>query len=107
MMHYPPSPTGRFSVCKGKGARGKARQWCGAVDLRNATIRKDRRFRPGLRAHLIGLVLAVLLPALTVAAGAAWHLADSYRHAFEARLQDTARAMALFLDSEVETHLAT
>jgi PAS domain S-box-containing protein len=77
------------------------------VDPRNPTTGKTKRFRPGLRAHLIALVLAVLLPALAVAAGAAWHLAISYRHAFEARLQDTARAMALFLDSEVQTHLAT
>ncbi|TDH58413.1 PAS domain S-box protein [Dankookia rubra] len=77
------------------------------MDPRNATIGKAKRFLPRLRAHLIALVLAVLLPALTVAAGAAWHLADNYRRTFEARLQDTARAMALFLDSEVQTHLAT
>jgi PAS domain S-box-containing protein len=59
----------------------------------------------GLRAHLVGLVLAALLPALTVGAAAAWSLAGSYSNAFEARLQDTARALALYVDSEIETQL--
>ncbi|MBL6457275.1 hypothetical protein JMJ55_18220 [Belnapia sp. T6] len=59
-----------------------------------------------LRAHLAALVLAVLLPALAIAGAAAWRLAEGYRAASEARLEDTARAMALFLDSEVETRLA-
>jgi PAS domain S-box-containing protein len=73
----------------------------------------ERRARPsgrghllGLRTYLLGLVLAVLVPALAVAGAAAWNLADSYRRSFEARLQDTAQALALFLDSEIRTHLA-
>jgi PAS domain S-box-containing protein len=58
-----------------------------------------------LRLHLLVLVLAVLLPALVAGGASAWHLANSYRHAFEARLQDTARALALFIDSELESSL--
>ncbi|MBL6080084.1 PAS domain S-box protein [Belnapia sp. T18] len=65
-----------------------------------------RRRLPGLRAYLLGLVLAVLVPALGVAGAAAWNLASSYRHAFEARLQDTAQALALYLDSELRVQLA-
>ncbi|MBP0444275.1 PAS domain S-box protein [Roseomonas sp. SSH11] len=61
----------------------------------------------GLRSHLLALVLAVLAPALLISGGAAWHLAGSYRHAFETRLQDTTRALALFVDSEIDTQLTT
>ncbi|MGK7867423.1 PAS domain S-box protein [Falsiroseomonas sp. E2-1-a20] len=63
------------------------------------------RRRWSLRRHLLVLVLAVLLPALVAGGVSAWHLANSYRHAFEARLQDTARALALFIDSELESSL--
>src|SRR5690349_14683735 len=61
---------------------------------------------PSLRAHLAALVLAVRLPALAVGGATAWHLAESYRRAFEARLQDTSRALALYLDSAIEEHAA-
>jgi PAS domain S-box-containing protein len=57
---------------------------------------------PSLRFHLVGLVLASLFPALTIGGAAAWHLAESYSRSFEARLQDTARALALYLDREIE-----
>jgi PAS domain S-box-containing protein len=58
-----------------------------------------------LRRHLAGLVFAALLPVMVVGGAAAWNLAESYSRAFEARLQDTARALALFLESEIDTHL--
>ncbi|WP_439598843.1 PAS domain S-box protein [Falsiroseomonas sp.] len=61
----------------------------------------------GLRAHLAGLVLAVLAPAVLVGGASAWHLAESYRHSFEARLQDTAGALALFVGSALEGQVAT
>lgn len=61
---------------------------------------------PGLRAHLIGLVLAVLLPALALGGATAWHMAANYRHAFEERLSATARALALALDAELGAHVA-
>lgn len=60
---------------------------------------------PSLRAHLIGLLLASLLPTLAIGGAAAWYLAHSYRTAFESRLQDTARALALYLDEEIESRL--
>jgi PAS domain S-box-containing protein len=60
-----------------------------------------QRRRLGLRAHLIGLILAVLLPALGLGAVTAWHMAQNYRDAFEHRLLDTARALALAVDREI------
>ncbi|SHI32865.1 PAS domain S-box-containing protein [Roseomonas rosea] len=57
----------------------------------------------GLRLHLLALILAVLVPALVISGAAAWHLARSYRQAFETRLQDTTRALALFVESELDT----
>src|SRR4029453_1783715 len=62
--------------------------------------------RRGLRAHLLGLVLAVLLPALALGAATAWHMAGNYRAAFEDRLSATAQALALALDREVQAHVA-
>jgi two-component sensor histidine kinase len=60
----------------------------------------------GLRAHLIALVLAVLLPSLALGAATAWHIAENYRTAFEERLSGTAQGLALALDREVQTHIA-
>ncbi|WP_207538801.1 HWE histidine kinase domain-containing protein [Sabulicella rubraurantiaca] len=57
-----------------------------------------------LRLHLMGLVAAVLVPSLIAGGTAAWRLASSYREAFEERLQDTASALALFVESEIETY---
>ena len=62
--------------------------------------------RRGLRAHLVALVLAVLLPALALGAATAWHMAGNYRAAFEERLSATAQALALALDREVQAHVA-
>jgi signal transduction histidine kinase len=55
-----------------------------------------------LRTHLLALVLVVLVPAFAVGAVAVWRAASSYRAASEARLLDTARALALALDGEIE-----
>ncbi|MDO9714205.1 sensor histidine kinase [Paracraurococcus lichenis] len=88
----------------------------GAVErVAVAPVRSDGDARPdggrfsslgrtglGLQAHLLVFALAVLLPALTLGATTAWHLAGNYRRAFEARLADTARALALAMDSEVD-----
>ncbi len=60
----------------------------------------------GLRLHLIGLVLAVLLPALGFGATACWTALRSYRAAAEARLLDTARALSAVVDSEIAARRA-
>ena len=60
----------------------------------------------GLRWHLIALVLVALLPTLAVGAAAAWQAMRSYETAFEERLVDTARALALAVDREIEGHLS-
>ena len=63
--------------------------------------------RRGLRAHLVALVLAVLLPALALGGATAWRMAGNYRAAFEERLSGTAQALALALDREVQAHAAS
>jgi PAS domain S-box-containing protein len=76
-----------------------------AADRTGPAFGSASRMR-GLRAHLLALIIVVLSPALAITGGAAWYLARDYRHSFELRLQDTARAMALFVDSELETSLS-
>jgi PAS domain S-box-containing protein len=68
-------------------------------------ISRHRSF--GLKAHLLGLVLAVLVPALALGAASAWHLAEDYRTAFRNRLADTVRALASAVESEFEVLEAT
>ena len=58
--------------------------------------------RVGLAGHLLGLVLAVLVPSLALGGATVLHLAKLYRTASEERLGDTARALALAVDGEVE-----
>lgn len=58
-----------------------------------------RRF--GLRTYLILLSLMLLLPALGLGGAVAWHAVGAYRNAFDERLQETARALALALDGEI------
>jgi PAS domain S-box-containing protein len=48
-----------------------------------------------------------LVPALGVGAVSAWHGVRSYEAAFEDRLLDTARALALAVDREIEGHIST
>ncbi|WP_052214267.1 HWE histidine kinase domain-containing protein [Belnapia sp. F-4-1] len=60
----------------------------------------------GLRLHLVGLVLAVLLPALGFGGAACWTALRSYRSAAEARLIDSARALASVIDSEIAARRA-
>ncbi|WP_216838508.1 HWE histidine kinase domain-containing protein [Falsiroseomonas tokyonensis] len=56
---------------------------------------------------LLGLGLTLLIPALGLGAMAAWSAVGAYRAAFEARLLDTARALALATDREIGTYLAS
>jgi PAS domain S-box-containing protein len=56
-----------------------------------------------LRGYLIALVSAALIPALIVGAAAVWTAVNSYRSAFEDRLRDTTRALALAVDAEIDT----
>ena len=60
----------------------------------------------GLGAHLHALVLAVLAPAVLLSALAVWEAIRLYQAAFHMRLQDTAQALALALDSELDGHVA-
>ena len=65
-------------------------------------LAKPRR-RWGLGLHLLLFGLVLLLPALGLGAVSAWQAVRAYQSAFEARLSDTARALALALDSEIQT----
>jgi PAS domain S-box-containing protein len=69
-------------------------------------LRMRARARPGLRAHLLALVLAVALPALLFGAIAIGKVAESYDAAARARLEATARNVALALDKALETRIA-
>ncbi len=62
----------------------------------------EKHGRVGLAGHLLGLVLAVLVPSLALGGATVLHLANLYRAASEERLGDTARALALAVDGEVE-----
>jgi signal transduction histidine kinase/CheY-like chemotaxis protein len=55
----------------------------------------------GLRAHLVALALAVLLPVLAFAAVASWATLRGHQRASEERLVDTARALAAAVDSQI------
>src|SRR3954466_13599291 len=58
----------------------------------------------GLRAHIIALVAAALLPAFAVGAIAVWAAVGSYRQAFDDRLEGTARALARAVETEIASH---
>jgi PAS domain S-box-containing protein len=57
--------------------------------------------RQGLRAHLLALVLAVLVPAFGAGGLAAWHAVAGYRAAFHDRMAGTTRALALAVDAGI------
>jgi signal transduction histidine kinase/ActR/RegA family two-component response regulator len=59
-----------------------------------------------LRSYLALLVLAVLLPALALAGAASWATLRGHERASEARLLDTARALASAVDSTIISHVA-
>ena len=61
---------------------------------------------PGLRTHLVALVLAVLLPSIAFGAAAAWEALRRQDAAEEARLVDTARALAAAVDAQIQAHVA-
>src|SRR3954471_5880069 len=58
----------------------------------------------GLRAHIIALVAASLLPAFAVGAIAVWAAVGSYRQAFDDRLEGTAKALASAVETEIASH---
>ena len=64
------------------------------------------RRRPGLRAHLLALVLAVLMPALVFGAVASWAALRRQDQAEEARLMDTAQALASAVDAQIGAGIA-
>ena len=61
---------------------------------------------PGLRAHLVTLVLAVLLPALAFGFAASWEALRRQDAAAEARLLDTARALSAAVDARLGGQIA-
>ncbi|MGG5811136.1 sensor histidine kinase [Falsiroseomonas sp. CW058] len=57
---------------------------------------------PRLRSYLFGLLALVIVPIAGASAVAVWQTASAYRDLFHTRLKDTAAALSLALDSEVE-----
>lgn len=74
------------------------------MNRREESGRRARR-PAGLRAHLLGFVLVLLLPVLALGAATAWQMAQALRGAFEGGLLQTTRALALALDRHIETKL--
>ncbi|TPG53841.1 PAS domain S-box protein [Roseomonas nepalensis] len=72
-----------------------------AAGARSPGVRRARVPRVRLASLLFLLVLAVLVPALSLGALASWHAVKGQRAAAEGRLSDTARALALALDREL------
>ena len=60
-----------------------------------------RRF--GVRAYLVALSLALLVPSLGLGGIAVWSGAEAYRTGYRERMQDIAHAMALAVDGEIST----
>ena len=60
-----------------------------------------------LPAYLVALALILLVPTLGLATAVVLEAVRGYRSVFEARLQDTAHALALALDATIEKHIAT
>lgn len=58
----------------------------------------------GLRAHIVALVAASLLPAFAVGGIAVWAAVGSYRQAFDDRLEGTAKALASAVETEIASH---
>src|SRR3954467_2553257 len=65
----------------------------------------DRTALGGLRAHIVALVAASLLPAFAVGIIAVWAAVGSYRQAFDDRLEGTAKALASAVETEVASHI--
>ncbi|MEN0075616.1 MAG: PAS domain S-box protein [Paracraurococcus sp.] len=61
---------------------------------------------PGLRTHLLALVLAVLVPALAVGAMSAWIAVEGEEAAEVARLHDAAWAFSLAVDRDLAAQIA-
>jgi PAS domain S-box-containing protein len=57
--------------------------------------------------HLVIIVLVALLPALVVGTAGAWLAMSSFQRAYEDRLRDTARGVALVIDREIANHVST
>lgn len=75
--------------------------------LRNGLPTRDlaEKKLPGLRAHVVALVAATLLPAFAVGSIAVWAAIGSYRQAFDERLEGTAKALASAIETEIASHV--
>ncbi|HUF93685.1 MAG TPA: ATP-binding protein, partial [Candidatus Limnocylindria bacterium] len=74
--------------------------------VRSGSLRQRVR-RPSLRAHLVALVLLALVPVLVFSAGLVVAQARAERAAVENGLEDTARALAVAVDREVDGWITT
>ena len=69
-------------------------------------MKRTPRRALGFGAHLHALVLAALVPAIALGALAVLEAVSLYQATFHMRLRDTAQALALALDSELDGHAA-
>ncbi|MGK7866151.1 HWE histidine kinase domain-containing protein [Falsiroseomonas sp. E2-1-a20] len=69
--------------------------------MRQATAPAAPRRPHGLKAHLLALFVALLIPSLGLGSVVAWRAVEAYRHGFETRLEWTARALGLAINQEI------
>ncbi|MGG5886542.1 HWE histidine kinase domain-containing protein [Falsiroseomonas sp. HC035] len=69
--------------------------------VRRATAQAAPRRPLGLKAHLLALFVALLIPSLGLGSVVAWRAVEAYRHGFETRLEWTARALGLAINQEI------
>jgi PAS domain S-box-containing protein len=79
------------------------RQRPGKFQASMSAFLPPRRAAWRLRSYFVGLALLLLLPSLGLGGAVAWRAIAAYRDAYEQRLQDTARALALATDREIGT----
>ena len=66
----------------------------------------SRRSR-ALKNHLAAIVFVTLIPTLCVGAAGAWLAIANYQRAYDARLRDGAKGVALLINREIANHLST
>ena len=67
----------------------------------NDTASSSTQHAPGLRARLVALVLAVLIPAVIAGGLLMWTVYRQQRDFVERQMTETARALSLVVDREI------
>src|SRR4051794_26654618 len=75
------------------------------IDIAGPAGDRPEGARTSLRQVLWGLVLALIIPAILVAAGGLYSSYRAEQQANDLRMQETVRALSLLIDREIETSM--